>query len=149
VVHEIKLLEGLVSDFARGGPSQHDVRRPRIVTRYKSVILDLEDNYSSNTEAVVADLFERMSLLLLQYRDAVDPFYSCIICSEVVRSSQFPARVTSSCQHLVSTCFDCLKNWVAASLSERGFTALKCMECSATLNGDDIRAVATQETFQR
>jgi hypothetical protein len=149
LVLEIKGLESVVSDIAREGPSQQDVRRQHFVMQCKGVILNLEDSYSANTKAVVLDLFGRVNSLLLQYRDVVDPFNSCIICSEAIRSSEFPTRVTASCQHIVSTCFDCLQNWVAASLSDRGFAQLKCMECSAILNADDIRAIASQETFQR
>jgi hypothetical protein len=149
IMQEIKRLETNISAFAREGPSQNDFRRQRFVTQCKSVILDLENNYRKNTKALVLDLFGQVNSLLLQYRDVVDPFNSCIICSEAVRTSAFPERVTANCQHTVSSCRDCLRNWVAASLSERGFAQLKCMECSTALNGDDIRAIASEETFQR
>ncbi|KIW01120.1 uncharacterized protein PV09_07407 [Verruconis gallopava] len=149
VLSEIERLEWLVSELAREGPSGYDISRPLFLADCKTVILDLEDDYPKYAPDEHCKAFERVNRLMLQYHDVVDPFLSCSICLEAIRSSKFPKRVTATCQHAVSTCFSCLENWIAASLEARGFAQLKCLECNAVLNADDVRTIASQEIFQR
>lgn len=146
----VKNLEEKVLEFARNASSGHsDAHHQRFLSRCKSVLIDLEGLYFSDDKTEIMNMINRMKLVLLRYRDEADPFNSCIICGTAKRTTDFPKRVTPDCNHVVSTCSECLKNWVAASLSENGFAHLKCMECQASLNGDDLRPFADQASFQR
>jgi hypothetical protein len=146
---DIDRLAIAVSEIARASAIDAAQYCPIFVARCDTLIERLERSYSRNARSATQELIARLETILLQFQDIVDPYLECLLCAEAFHASRFPERVTASCNHQVKICSGCLTQWVATAMSERGFAQLKCIECNLPLASEDIRAVASPETFQR
>jgi hypothetical protein len=146
---ELDRLEITISEIARASPDAAAQYQPSFISRCNALVRGLERNRNASPKNEVLESIGRLEIVLLQFQDIVDPYLECILCAEAFHTSQFPERVTASCTHQVKTCSGCLTQWVGHAMSERGFAQLKCLECNQPLASEDIRAIASPETFQR
>lgn len=75
----------------------------------------------------------------------------CIVCTDVKPiATSFPsASVTTSCTHPPSTCLDCLATSIRTDLNTKLWNEIRCPECGATLQYDDVDRFADEETKER
>ncbi len=74
----------------------------------------------------------------------------CVICTDAKPVSEFPsAAVTKACTHEPETCRACLAISIRADLNNRLWNEIKCPECRAILEYDDVQRFADEETKER
>jgi hypothetical protein len=149
VADNVLRFEDLLKTYARSDELQLQAHEAGLITTCRELVDDITDQYSCLSKPIVLRLLRRMETIFLQFRNIVDPVQDCIVCAESLRRSMFPSRVTKTCLHDARICSGCLKEWVATSITERGFAQLKCIECNIALAFDDIRTIAAPDTFQR
>jgi hypothetical protein len=74
---------------------------------------------------------------------------TCIVCGDDKRVSEMPMQITKSCEHEPNTCKDCISQWITSSMGSLAWDRLKCPECPALLQFEDVKAFADRETFDR
>ncbi|KAL2197022.1 hypothetical protein P885DRAFT_36033 [Corynascus similis CBS 632.67] len=74
----------------------------------------------------------------------------CIICTDTKPVSDFPAvAITKACAHEPTTCLACVATSIRTDLNSRLWNEIKCPECRATLEYDDVQRFADEETKER
>nr|POE50722.1 e3 ubiquitin-protein ligase rnf19a [Quercus suber] len=72
----------------------------------------------------------------------------CNICGDGKWPFEFPIKAPSSkCHHEPTTCIECLESWMAAEVETKGSNGLKCPECPAVLQYEDIQRAASSSAF--
>lgn len=91
----------------------------------------------------VAEVFEREETWLLA------PTETCAVCGEDKRVTEMPRRITARCEHLPTTCKDCLAQWIDSSMDTVTWDQLRCPECPRHLKYQDVQAFASRKTFEK
>ncbi|KAK4148600.1 hypothetical protein C8A00DRAFT_19598, partial [Chaetomidium leptoderma] len=74
----------------------------------------------------------------------------CIICTDTKPVSEFPtAAITKACDHEPTTCLLCVATSIQTDLNNRLWNEIKCPECRATLEYDDVQRFADDATKDR
>lgn len=75
----------------------------------------------------------------------------CSVCAEDRRLDEYPTElVTSACMHSMSdVCKQCMRTYIASSLSSRGTTAICCPVCREMMSYFDVWRNAAPEDFNR
>lgn len=74
----------------------------------------------------------------------------CEVCKEARPADAFPIRqCTSRCTHPPHVCMECVQQWVAACVRDRGWDGCVCPECGAGMEYVDVRFFAEEEVFVR
>jgi hypothetical protein len=73
---------------------------------------------------------------------------ACTLCAEERPAARF-RRATVLCKHPPRACGACLKHWAAAQLDGGAWSRMRCPECEEGLRGEDVKAVAGKETYER
>ncbi|KAM7206444.1 hypothetical protein V8F20_002793 [Naviculisporaceae sp. PSN 640] len=75
----------------------------------------------------------------------------CIVCTEELPiATSFPsASITTSCTHPPSTCLDCIATSIRTDLNTKLWNEIRCPECLATLQYDDVQRFADEQTKER
>ena len=85
-----------------------------------------------------------------QLPDIVSGDRECIICTDTKPVSEFPsAAITTTCNHPPTTCLICVATSIRTDLNNRLWNEIKCPECRATLQYDDVQRFADDETKDR
>lgn len=75
---------------------------------------------------------------------------TCLSCVEDLPAARFPSStLTDRCSHEMSTCVDCVQQWIDTQLTAQGRNKITCLECSETLQYADVQRHAEFESFQR
>ena len=79
------------------------------------------------------------------------PTKPCEVCSRDLNSTSFPKEITRDCNHEPQICLDCLSEWITSQSKTRIWYHVDCPAptCSARLDYGNVRAFATEITFQR
>ncbi|KAK3652982.1 hypothetical protein LTR56_004932 [Elasticomyces elasticus] len=73
----------------------------------------------------------------------------CNVCGDAKDPLEFSAKQpTVGCMHPVATCNECLVQWMATEIDEKGGEGIKCPECPETLEYADVQRCASDETFE-
>lgn len=91
----------------------------------------------------VADAFEREETWWLPFTE------SCAVCVEDKRTTEMPRRITRRCEHLPSTCKECLAQWISTSMESVMWDQLRCPECPQMLRYKDVQAFAQRDVFDK
>ncbi|KAL2130856.1 hypothetical protein VTI74DRAFT_5846 [Chaetomium olivicolor] len=74
----------------------------------------------------------------------------CIVCTDTKPVSSFPsAAITKTCTHEPTTCLVCVAACIRSDLANRLWNEIRCPECRATLEYDDVQRFADDETKER
>ncbi|KAH6621558.1 hypothetical protein B0J18DRAFT_411290 [Chaetomium sp. MPI-SDFR-AT-0129] len=74
----------------------------------------------------------------------------CIVCTDTKPVSEFPAAgITKACDHDPTTCLVCVEMSIKSDLTSKLWDEIKCPECRATLEYDDVQRFADEETKER
>lgn len=118
-----------------------------------------EINFSGNSERV----FDSASLLSLRWRNkgkyvklrhkdvlmCMEKFLECSLCSTRVSYRDRVDQSSADCEHEVTACTSCLRNWITASLNSTGPNNITCPECDKVMEHDEIKNHTTDEEFER
>lgn len=84
-----------------------------------------------------------------QLHDILQP-YDCDVCLENLDSTSFCNRTLEiCCDHLKRVCVNCVQNWISSTLEVNGPVNIRCPLCPQELTYDNIRSLATNDTFTR
>lgn len=76
--------------------------------------------------------------------------YDCDVCLENQDSTSFYNRkLEIRCGHLKRVCVNCVQNWISSTLEANGPVNICCPLCPQELTYDNIRSLATNDTFTR
>jgi hypothetical protein len=76
--------------------------------------------------------------------------YRCNICLEDLDSASFfNLLLEICCGHLRRVCVSCVQNWISSTLETNGPVNIRCPLCPQELTYDNIRSLATNDTFAR
>ncbi|KAK0778744.1 hypothetical protein LTR75_015549 [Friedmanniomyces endolithicus] len=72
----------------------------------------------------------------------------CNVCGDAKSPLDFAAKPpTAKCEHLPTTCNDCLARWMTSEFESKGGSGIKCPECPQTLDYADVQRAASPQTF--
>jgi len=74
---------------------------------------------------------------------------NCIVCGEEQQAAEFPKSITAKCKHLPHVCAEDLQLWVTSELERKGWDRISCPECKEILQHSDVKAHASEKTFDR
>jgi len=78
------------------------------------------------------------------------PRKDCVICARKLAINQFPRQKhTPNCVHERETCRHCFKNYIHAELMTKSPDQISCPECPNILQHEEVKALASPDTFQR
>ncbi|KAK0288812.1 hypothetical protein LTR35_003211 [Friedmanniomyces endolithicus] len=73
----------------------------------------------------------------------------CNVCGDAKSPLDFAAKPpTSKCEHLPTTCNDCLAQWMTSEFESKGGEGIKCPECPQKLDYSDVQRAASTQTFE-
>ncbi|KAK1818175.1 hypothetical protein LTR12_007453 [Friedmanniomyces endolithicus] len=65
-------------------------------------------------------------------------------------ASSFPNHLpTDECKHLINTCKQCAKAWIAAQLDSTTYDKLSCPECPEIMTNAGVKAMAAKDVYAR
>ncbi len=74
----------------------------------------------------------------------------CAVCFESITTEDKPHRtVTSTCQHEIDTCHQCLTTSISTQLSDKMWDQIDCPSCGERLTSDDVQVWADKQTCER
>jgi len=74
----------------------------------------------------------------------------CAVCFESITTDDKPHRtVTSTCQHEIDTCHQCLATSISTQLSDKMWDQIGCPSCGERLTSDDVQVWAAKQTRER
>jgi hypothetical protein len=73
----------------------------------------------------------------------------CVVCTDEHPVVDFPDRIATKCQHVAGVCPECLQKTINSSLEGRDWDKIRCPECEAILQYEDVKAHLSQEDFER
>ena len=74
----------------------------------------------------------------------------CIVCTDSKPVADFPgAAITKTCAHPPATCLACVAACIRSDLDSRLWNEIRCPECRATLQYDDVQRYADAATRER
>lgn len=75
---------------------------------------------------------------------------TCTVCDEALFENTVPSRrITSTCDHILSTCLDCLSESIRSQFENRMWNQIGCPHCNEHLQFEDMRAWAPMDIFTR
>ncbi|KAI5857539.1 hypothetical protein BZA05DRAFT_98907 [Tricharina praecox] len=74
-----------------------------------------------------------------------EPEIECAICLESMRPANFPAKLTSTCNHSPTSCGDCVRNLLTEAFAGKEWVLPACPDCSAEFTSSEIRLLGTAE----
>lgn len=78
------------------------------------------------------------------------PKKDCIVCTEKRSLRHFPIRLpTTQCEHEISTCKRCLRNWIKMQFETKVWDQIGCPECRVRMQYEDMREFAPADVFRR
>ncbi|KAK0937988.1 hypothetical protein LTR29_010436 [Friedmanniomyces endolithicus] len=76
--------------------------------------------------------------------------YDCMTCDRTLAASSFPNQLaTDECKHLINTCKQCAKAWIAALLDSTTYDKLSCPECPEIMTNAGVKAMAAKDVYAR
>ncbi|KAK0363880.1 hypothetical protein LTR02_009555 [Friedmanniomyces endolithicus] len=76
--------------------------------------------------------------------------YECTTCDRTLAASSFPNHLpTDECKHLINTCKQCAKAWIAAQLDSTTYDKLSCPECPEIMTNAGVKAMAAKDVYAR
>lgn len=74
----------------------------------------------------------------------------CTTCGRRLVTQQFPKALHGSkCTHERETCRRCWRQWLQAQVEHKHWDQISCCQCANLLTQSEIKALATDATFQR
>ncbi|KAF2425764.1 hypothetical protein EJ08DRAFT_594135, partial [Tothia fuscella] len=73
----------------------------------------------------------------------------CIVCGDSLHMNRFPKHITSTCNHSINTCRNCLRTWIKTALKSNGWDKITCTECTSLLQHHDIKINASPRQFEK
>ncbi|KAM0715097.1 hypothetical protein Q7P37_009562 [Cladosporium fusiforme] len=77
--------------------------------------------------------------------------YPCHTCLSDRASSLFPDyNPTATCDHLINTCKQCLRQWIESHMVGKAFTPnIQCPQCNEKMTRNDIEMAVTNSVFKK
>ncbi|KAK0277912.1 hypothetical protein LTR35_009749 [Friedmanniomyces endolithicus] len=76
--------------------------------------------------------------------------YDCATCDRTLAASSFLNHLpTDECKHLINTCKQCAKAWIAAQLDSTTYDKLSCPECPEIMTNAGVKAMAAKDVYAR
>ena len=76
--------------------------------------------------------------------------YECTTCSRTLAGSSFPQYLaTDNCKHLINTCKQCSKAWIAAQLESTTYDKVSCPECPEVMSNAGVKELAAKEVYAK
>ncbi|KAK4033711.1 hypothetical protein C8A01DRAFT_19391, partial [Parachaetomium inaequale] len=98
---------------------------------------------AQKTASVIITNQRRLPAILSGDRD-------CLICTDTKPVSAFPtASITRTCTHEPTTCLACVATCIRTDLATRLWNEIRCPECRAPLEYDDVQRFADDDTRDR
>ena len=107
-------------------------------------MLRLRDCESCCEEQMAVDHVHATKLLSLKEDDSDD-------IRELMRAfSDFPTKLSQACEHTSSLCKTCTATHISTQVADNNITHIQCpqVECQHTLGYEEIKSLASEETFQ-
>ncbi|KAM0474589.1 hypothetical protein ACHAPX_007533, partial [Trichoderma viride] len=74
----------------------------------------------------------------------------CVICGDYKGTMSFPqSPITKDCTHFPTTCLMCLQKMLRSELERKQWEDIKCPECGAVLQYQEIQKFADNDTKKK
>ncbi|TKA74350.1 hypothetical protein B0A55_05514 [Friedmanniomyces simplex] len=76
--------------------------------------------------------------------------FDCTICGRALAASSLPDHLAPDhCEHLINTCKQCVKAWIAAQLDSTTYDRVSCPECPEIMTKADVKQMAAKDVYAR
>ncbi|KAI9867063.1 MAG: hypothetical protein M1813_000461 [Trichoglossum hirsutum] len=73
----------------------------------------------------------------------------CVVCMEEHPVEEFPDKIATQCQHITNACRESLQQTIISNLESKDWDKIRCMECGAILQYEDVKAHLAEVDFER
>ncbi|EME41140.1 hypothetical protein DOTSEDRAFT_55051 [Dothistroma septosporum NZE10] len=122
------LAQVLGLEYKKVRQEEEDAKHARQLQEDERIAQELQDE----EERIAAELASRRE---------------CVCCGDEKHVLDFPVKpATNVCQHVSTTCIDCMHSWLSSELDTKGCEDLKCPECPGILAYDSIHLLSNRST---
>ena len=76
--------------------------------------------------------------------------FDCTTCGRNLAASSFPKHLaTDTCKHVINTCKQCTKTWIATQIDNTTYDKSSCPECPELMQNADVKLHAAKDIYQR
>lgn len=73
----------------------------------------------------------------------------CAICGDDIGEDEFPKQPHSAPEHTANVCSSCWEKHLEVEIDIKAHNEIHCAQCSEILSSEDIRKLASKETYEK